>query len=185
MLPWVAPPTPVSTGRLARCELCCGHNRPSLLPIPLSNKVGPRGGCCISCLACLSQRWAFGGSVEGQWRSSRKWRDGKDGNSPVGKGGENIAISSEPLLRSGPPPPPPFHGFTVTRLGVMAGVASLEPWWDLMGLVNPVSPCPSSFQCPLGSSAPILPLLNPPFLGPSRTTTAYHCPPEGNEIFGV
>lgn len=38
MLPWVAPPAPVSTGRSARCGRCFGHSRPRS-PTPLPNKV--------------------------------------------------------------------------------------------------------------------------------------------------
>lgn len=47
-----------------------------------------------------------------------KWRDGKDGNSPVRKGEENShLIRASALVRHTPSPPPSFHGITVTCLG--------------------------------------------------------------------
>lgn len=65
-------------------------------------------------------------------------------------------ISLKPLLLR--PHSLSLGGITVTSCpGWLGKMASLDPWWDLMGLVNPVSQF-LSIPPPSVPSAPLLPL---------------------------
>lgn len=168
----------MSTGRSARCEHCCGHSRLRPLPTPLPNKVGTRGCCRVFPVWPVFLSSGLGGCGEAvevikevEKQQEKQVADGEE------RSGD--CISSELLPCSGPTP------FTAGHHSDLLPWVAWQDWppqipsgtWARLTQSAPVHR--SSFQCSLGSAAPILHLLSTPFPWTIRNNNWVSLPSRG------